>query len=168
MVVLMRCLPECHWCWWGQVLCSTQTKRLCYCAQLQTITQHGKLIKEIRLFCGDTQRFLRGHWLQEVAADGGPLTRPATKCRHSWMGSSFECLRERLKGYCSFSGFPLKRLSDAALWNPCEASLSWLKYQGKWHSSLHGNVGAPNGAVALQPQATRWISSWMKKSYSYV
>lgn len=56
--------------------------------------------------------------------DNCSLTRPAVRCRHPWMWSSLTCFGERLKGYCSFSGFPHRKLSNAALWNPCEESLS--------------------------------------------
>lgn len=53
--------------------------------------------------------FLRWHWLQEARADDNrPLMRRTRQCRHLWQPASFACLCECLKGYCGFSGFPLK------------------------------------------------------------
>lgn len=53
--------------------------------------------------------FLRWHWLQEAKADDNrPLTSRTRQCRHLWLLASFACLCECLKGYCGFSGFPLK------------------------------------------------------------
>lgn len=75
---------------------------------LQTRTQHGKLIKKIRFFCGGMYLFLGWHWLQRAETEhNGALTKGVRQCRHLWLLASFACLCDCLRGYCGFSGLPL-------------------------------------------------------------
>lgn len=113
---------------------------------LQTVAQHGKLIKKIRFLCGGVLLFWGGvgrRKQEERGDDKSPLTRQARQCRHSWTRASFACLCVYLKGHCGFLGLPLKGLLTKLCGNQCESSLSWLKCQRRRPCRLSGRVVAP-------------------------